>query len=114
MISGIKWVSALGEIVGGQEVFPHLANEATVTKRTTQMEQVITAEPDVFLASWCGQRVSPERIAARPGRDAIPAVREGNISEIQFPLLLQPGPTAMTNGLDAILAAFASTKEVSS
>ena len=58
-------------------------------------------------ASWCGKKVRPERIAARPGWDAIPAVRNGRIVEIKSSLILQPGPAALTEGLDAICAALA-------
>ena len=68
-------------------------------------DQVISAAPDVILASWCGKKVRPEKIAARPGWQSIPAVRNGRIVEIKSPLILQPGPAALTDGLDAILAA---------
>ena len=68
---------------------------------------MIAAAPDVILASWCGKKVRPEKIAARPGWDAIPAVRNGRIVEIKSSLILQPGPAALTEGLDAICAALA-------
>jgi len=64
---------------------------------------VIARKPDVIIASWCGKKVRPEKIAARPGWDAIPAVQTGHIYEIKSPLILQPGPAALTDGLDAIL-----------
>jgi iron complex transport system substrate-binding protein len=59
----------------------------------------------VILASWCGKKVVPARIAARPGWEGLPAVRGGLIREIKSPLILQPGPAALTEGLDAIRAA---------
>lgn len=68
---------------------------------------MIAARPDLILASWCGKKVRAERIAARPGWDAIPAVQAGRITEIKSPLILQPGPAALTDGLDAIAAAIA-------
>ena len=52
----------------------------------------------------------PERIRQRPGWDAIPAVRDGGIVEIKSPLILQPGPAALTDGLDAIRAALAGVR----
>jgi len=70
-------------------------------------DEVCEAAPEVILASWCGKKVRPEKIAARPGWDAIPAVRDGRITEIKSPLILQPGPAALTDGLDAIMAALA-------
>jgi iron complex transport system substrate-binding protein len=105
MIAGIKWVSELVEIAGGRDVFAPLAAKASASDRIVELEQVIDAAPDVILASWCGKKVRPERIAARPGWEAIPAVRDGRITEIKSPLILQPGPAALTDGLDAILAA---------
>ena len=68
---------------------------------------MIAAAPDVILASWCGRKVRPEAIAARLGWDAIPAVRTGRIVEIKSPLILAPGPAALTEGLAAIRAALA-------
>jgi iron complex transport system substrate-binding protein len=66
---------------------------------------VIAAVPDVILASWCGKKVVADRIRERPGWHSIPAVRSGRIVEIRSPLILQPGPAALTDGLDAIMAA---------
>ena len=105
MISGIHWVSELIEVAGGQDVFPQLARESKAKNRIVCSEQVIEAQPDVIIASWCGKKVRPEKIARRPGWDAIPAVREGRIVEIKSPLILQPGPAALTDGLDAIVNA---------
>ena len=44
----------------------------------------------------------PEKVAARPGWDAIPAVRDGELHEIKSPLILQPGPAALTDGLQRL------------
>ena len=105
LISGIKWVSELIEIAGGQEAFPNLCGHKAARDRIVTPQQVIAARPDIILASWCGKKVRPERIAARPGWKSIPAVRNGRIFEIKSPLILQPGPAALTDGLDAIMAA---------
>ena len=107
MISGIHWVSELIGIAGGRDAFPALAPQKSARDRIVTGAQVIAAAPDVILASWCGKKVRPEKIAARPGWDAIPAVRNGRIVEIKSPLILQPGPAALTDGLDAIVAALA-------
>ncbi|MDP2079344.1 MAG: cobalamin-binding protein [Pseudotabrizicola sp.] len=107
MITGIGWVSELIEIAGGREAFPHLAGKDKARDRIVTSEQVIAAAPDVILASWCGKKVRPEKIAARPGWDVLPAVRDGRIVEIKSPLILQPGPAALGDGLDAIVAALA-------
>lgn len=111
MISGIKWVSELIDIAGGRDVFPDHAKKAGATDRIVGSEQVIAAAPDVILASWCGKKVRPEKIAARPGWAKIPAVQSGRITEIKSPLILQPGPAALTDGVDAIVAALAKFDE---
>ena len=111
MISGIKWVSELVEIAGGIDVFPQHANAAAAQDRIVTSQQVIDAAPDVILASWCGKKVRPEKISARPGWDTIPAVQTGRITEIKSPLILQPGPAALTDGLDAILTALGPSEE---
>ncbi|MCR8825759.1 cobalamin-binding protein [Pseudosulfitobacter koreensis] len=104
-ISGIRWASELIEIAGGADVFAHLQAEQGARARILDPQQVIEAAPDIIIASWCGKKVRPERIAARPGWEVIPAVANGRITEIKSPLILQPGPAALTEGLDAILTA---------
>ena len=39
-------------------------------------------------------------MAARPGWQAIPAVANGDLHEIKSAEILQPGPAALTDGLD--------------
>ena len=111
LISGIGWVSDLIERAGGDDAFAHLAREPAAKDRIVPPEAVIAARPDIILASWCGKKVRPERIAARPGWDEIPAVRAGRIHEIKSPLILSPGPAALTDGFAAIRAAIAAARE---
>jgi iron complex transport system substrate-binding protein len=112
MIAGIGWVSELISIAGGEDVFADLAAKPSARDRIVTSDQVIAAAPDVILGSWCGKKLRPEKIAARPGWGAIPAVRAGRIFEIKSPLILQPGPAALTAGLDAIRAALRQTEPV--
>jgi iron complex transport system substrate-binding protein len=105
MISAIGWVSELIEVAGGEEVFAHLRGAAGARERIVSSEAVIAARPDVILASWCGRKVVPRQIAERPGWALVPAVAQRRIVEIKSPLILQPGPAALTDGLDAIRAA---------
>jgi iron complex transport system substrate-binding protein len=105
LISGIGWVSELIEIAGGEDVLPTLRIHQAAKDRIISPEMVRAAAPDVILASWCGKKVVPDRIRNRPGWSEIPAVRNGRIVEIKSPLILQPGPAALTDGLDAIVAA---------
>jgi iron complex transport system substrate-binding protein len=105
LISGIGWVSELIEIAGGQDILPELRSQQGAKDRIISPDTVRAAAPDVILASWCGKKVVPDRIAKRPGWSEIPAVRHNRIVEIKSPLILQPGPAALTDGLDAIVAA---------
>ena len=107
LISGIGWVSELIAIAGGEDVFAGLAQQKSARDRILAPEAVAAAAPEVIVASWCGKKVRPERIAARPGWETVPAVRAGRIHEIKSPLILQPGPAALTDGLDALRAALA-------
>ena len=106
MISGIGWVSELIKIAGGDDVFGDLSNHKGARDRIVSPEQVIAAAPDIILGSWCGKKFVPTKVAARPGFANIPAVRDGFLREIKSPLILQPGPAALTDGLDAICGIF--------
>jgi iron complex transport system substrate-binding protein len=99
LISGICWVDELIEIAGGDPVFPELRRGRLAKERIVSGEQVIAAAPDVIVGSWCGKPVRPARIAARPGWDRIPAVRDNQIYEIKSAYILQPGPAALTDGV---------------
>ena len=103
MISGIQWVSELVTLAGGEECFPELAREALGRNRIiADPLEVPRRAPDIVLGSWCGKKFQPQRLAARPGWDAIPAVRDGYVREIKSSLILQPGPAALTDGVRAI------------
>jgi iron complex transport system substrate-binding protein len=102
MISGIGWVSELIAAAGGVDVFPHLAACKNAKDRIVYRGDVIAAKPDIVIGSWCGKKFVPATFAARPGFDAIPAVRDGYLREIKSALILQPGPAALTDGLDAM------------
>jgi iron complex transport system substrate-binding protein len=103
MISGIKWVSELIEIAGGIEAFPALAGNKSAKDRFVTAEQVIAAAPDIIVGSWCGKKFVPAKVTARPGFGAVPAVRDKELHEIKSPLILQPGPAALTGGLDQLV-----------
>jgi len=105
IITGIQWVAELVRIAGGDDVFPELSAEPLAKARIlADGDPVIARAPDIILGSWCGKKFRPERVAARPGWEAIPAVRDGQLHEIKSPLILQPGPAALTDGVNAIAA----------
>jgi iron complex transport system substrate-binding protein len=103
LISGILWVSELIGIAGGEDCFPELSVQAAARDRiVADPAEVVARAPDIVIASWCGKRFRPEKLAARDGWAAIPAVANGELHEIKAPLILQPGPAALTDGIDAI------------
>jgi iron complex transport system substrate-binding protein len=102
MISGIGWVSELVAAAGGIDAFAVLAAQKSAKDRVVSAEAVSAAAPDIIIGSWCGKKFVPARVAARPGFAEIPAVRDGWLREIKSPLILQPGPAALTDGLDAL------------
>ena len=104
MIAGIGWVSEIVTAAGGVDVFADRASGKSAKKRFVSAGEVIAAAPDLIIGSWCGKRFRPERLAARPGFAAIPAVANGELHEVKSPLILQPGPAALTDGLDAVAA----------
>jgi iron complex transport system substrate-binding protein len=63
------------------------------------INEVVAREPDLIIGSWCGKKFRPERVMARPGFDRTPAVQRQCVYEIKSPLILQPGPAALTDGL---------------
>ena len=107
LISGIRWVEELIEIAGGDPVFPQLRQHQSAKDRIVDPAAVISANPEVIIASWCGRKVSKDQIRQRAGWDSIDAIRAGHIYEVKSTYILQPGPASLTEGvrqLHAILA----------
>ena len=102
-ITGIRWVAELVRIAGGDDIFPERAAEPLAKARILEdAGEVIRRAPDIVLGSWCGKKFRPDRVAARPGWNAIPAVRDGELHEVKSPVILQPGPAALTDGVREI------------
>jgi iron complex transport system substrate-binding protein len=105
MITAIRWVSELITIAGGEDIFPERAVCSLGKDRILEDPgEVVRRAPQIILGSWCGKRFRPERVVSRPGWEGIPAIRDGELHEIKSPLILQPGPAALTDGLRAIHA----------
>jgi iron complex transport system substrate-binding protein len=103
LITGIRWVSELIAVAGGEDVFPERSLCSLGKDRIlSDADEVVRRAPDIILGSWCGKRFRPNQVSRREGWGTIPAVRDGEVHEIKSPLILQPGPAAVTDGLDAI------------
>ena len=99
-MSTIRWVSELMGMAGGDDIFPELALQSMGRDRIIASGQtIIEREPDIIIGSLCGKKFRPEKVAARPGWQDVPAVRNGQIFEIKSADILQPGPAALTDGV---------------
>jgi iron complex transport system substrate-binding protein len=102
-ISCIRWVSELIAVAGGEDCFPELALQSLGKNRIiADPLEVVRRAPDIILGSWCGKKFQPAEVAARPGWSEVPAVRTGFVREIKSPIILQPGPAALTDGVRAM------------
>ncbi len=102
-ISGIRWVSELVGIAGGDDCFPELAAMPLGKDRIIgEPQRIVDRAPDIVVGSWCGKKFRPERVAAREGWQAVPAVRDAQLFEIKSADILQPGPAALTDGVEQL------------
>ena len=106
-ISAIAWVSELIGIAGGQDIFPELAQQSLGKQRiVADPQEVVRRQPDIIIGSWCGKKFQPQAVGTRPGWQAIPAVRHGELHEVKSSIILQPGPAALTDGVRALQRIF--------
>ncbi len=99
-ISAIRWVSELIGIAGGEDCFAELSTQAMGKDRIIHdSQEVVRRNPDIIIGSWCGKKFNPQSVAQREGWHQINAVKHQQLFEIKSPLILQPGPAALTDGL---------------
>jgi len=103
IISGIRWVAELIEIAGGEDCFPELSLQALGRDRIiADPLTVVQRDPDIVIGSWCGRKFRPEHVYRREGWQQVRAVRDQQVFEIKSAAILQPGPAALTDGLDQL------------
>ena len=103
LITGLKWVSELINIAGGKDIFYTKSLNELAKDRIISEEDVIKGNPDIIIGSWCGKKVNFDQIKNRKGWNKVNAIKYDKIYEIKSPLILQPGPAALTDGLDEIV-----------
>lgn len=110
MITGIGWVAELIRVAGGDDVFPELSSASLAKDRIiVDPADVAARSPELILASWCGKKVQFDHIYERPGWEEVPAIVDRQVHEIDSSIILQPGPAALTDGLDEIHRLIAAT-----
>jgi iron complex transport system substrate-binding protein len=108
MISAIRWVSELIAIAGGEDVFAELGRRSMGRERVVaDPAEPPRRAPDIIVGSWCGKKFRPGKVAARAGWAEVPAVRDGELHEIKSCDILQPGPAALTDGVEQLHRLFA-------
>lgn len=103
IISGIGWVSELIEIAGGVDCYKENAQHQGGKERiVADPLEVVAKQPDIIIGSWCGRRFHPHKVGERDGWSNVPAVRNNQVFEIKSANILQPGPAALSDGLDQL------------
>ncbi|MET0311942.1 MAG: ABC transporter substrate-binding protein, partial [Burkholderiaceae bacterium] len=65
-ISGIRWVSELLAVAGGDDIFPELSVQSLGKDRiVADPLEIVRRNPDIVIGSWCGKHFRPETVAAR-------------------------------------------------
>jgi len=102
-ISAIRWVSELIHIAGGDDCFPELAKESLGKNRIiADPMEIVRRQPDIIIGSWCGKKFRSSLVAARDGWQDVPAVKNEQLFEIKSADILQPGPAALTDGVNQL------------
>jgi len=102
LISGIRWCSELMELVGGEDVCVESRASQGAKGRIFEPEEVARRNPEGVVASWCGRKAKPEKIRSRPGWSGVRAVQDDQLYEIKSSVILQPGPAALTEGVEQL------------
>jgi iron complex transport system substrate-binding protein len=106
-IAGIRWFSELVELCGGIDIFRERSHAGSLAaERFATNEEVVSANPDIILACWCGKNVDIDSIKARPGYSDISAIKNGQVLELPPEIFLQPGPALFMDGIDQLISIF--------
>lgn len=102
IISGIRWVTELVELVGGDDICPEARGEQGAQGRIFEPDEIARRDPEVIIASWCGKKVDRAQIVGRAGWDQVAALRDDQLYEVKSEYILQPGPAALSDGVDQL------------
>lgn len=103
-ITAIEWIGELIEIAGGSNVFADRSRGKLAQQRVVTFDEVVARAPELCIGCWCGKPFDRARFEARPGFADLPAVVDGHVYELPPEIVLQPGPAALSDGLDALVS----------
>lgn len=98
LISGIRWVSEMIELLGGEDICVETRSQQGAKGRIFEPEEVARRNPEVVIASWCGRHAKKDKIVSRPGWNEVTAVKNDQLYEVKSAFILQPGPALFTDG----------------
>ena len=89
-------------MVGGEDVCRESRSHPEAKGRIYAPDEVARRDPEGVIASWCGRKARREKIVTRPGWAQVRAVVEDQLYEVKSSFILQPGPAALTDGVDQL------------
>ncbi|EPG64697.1 cobalamin-binding protein [Leptospira wolffii] len=99
IITGIRWVSELLEIVGAVDTFSHLKDKSLAKDRIVSLHEVGESKPDAIIGSWCGKPMDFEWVRSREEWKQSRALTQDHIFEMDPAIILQPGPALFEEGV---------------
>ncbi|WCL49434.1 cobalamin-binding protein [Leptospira sp. GIMC2001] len=102
IITGIKWVSELIQICGGEDAFDNLKEKSLAKDRIISGSDVENENPDIIIGSWCGKPVDFDWVRNHTQWQDVNAIKNNQIYEIDSSIILQPGPALFIDALDSM------------
>lgn len=107
LITGITWVSEIIEICGGIDIYSDKSMKFHAKDRILDStDRVLERNADIMLVSWCGKKFKKETVIKRDNWQTLEFIKNDEIYELPAEIILQPGPAALTDGVDLIMKIF--------
>lgn len=107
LITGITWVSEIIEICGGIDIYSDKSMKFHAKDRILDStDRVLERNADIMLVSWCGKKFKKEAVIKRDNWQTLEFIKNDEIYELPAEIILQPGPAALTDGVDMIMKIF--------
>lgn len=111
-ICGIEWFSEIVEICGGEVIHSDKSRSSLANGRIVTSEEIVSCDPQIILACWCGKKVVFNHIYERPGFSETFAVKNAQVFELSPEIFLQPGPAPIVSGIDQLIEIFSNFQKL--